>query len=114
MECSPVNLSAVSPNESLGARQHFLRSAAGESEKKDAFGFYAAIDEMSDAINERARLTGTCTCNDQEWTVAVSCCRSLLRIQIRCEFTRRARDNSVARGVNTDRVGNGVRHVLQI
>jgi hypothetical protein len=99
---------AVAPDESFGARQHFLRGAAGEGQKEDALGFDPAIYEMRDSVNERARLACACAGNDEKGTIAVSCGRCLLWVQICGEVSIRRGNESLASGVNPD--GPRVRH----
>ena len=99
---------AVAADESLGARQHFLRSPAGEGQQEDALGFDAALDQMRDAIDERARLSGSGAGDDEKGAVAVGCSRGLLWVQIRGEVALRRRDESLSSGVNPD--GACVRH----
>src|SRR5437868_5207769 len=51
------------------ARQHARRRSPCEGQKQNRFRANACLDKPRDSINERARLSCSCSGNYQEWTV---------------------------------------------
>jgi len=77
---------AVSSDQSLGARQHFLSGPSRESEKKNSLGFDAAIDQMGNSIDKRSSFSSAGTGDDQKRPISVCRGRSLLGIQVRSKI----------------------------
>ena len=72
VERPAVHARADAEPTSRSARESIsLRGAAGEGEQEDALGRDAALDEMGDAVDERARLPGAGAGDDEERAVAV-------------------------------------------
>ena len=70
-------------HEAFGAAEHFLGGAAGEGEEEDALGRDAALEQVRDAVDQRARLAGAGAGDDEQRTVAVGRGGSLLVVQLR-------------------------------
>ena len=66
VEGAAVHARARGPDEPLGAREHLAGGAAGEGEQEDALGRDASLDEVRDAVDERARLAGARAGDDQQ------------------------------------------------
>ena len=66
----PCTRALAAPDEPLGAGEHLLRGAAGEGEQEDALGRDAALDEVRDPVDERARLAGARAGDDEQGPVA--------------------------------------------
>jgi hypothetical protein len=103
-----MNFFGVSADQSLGARQHLLRSAAGEGEQENPLRFDAAVNQVCDSIDQSASLACARAGDYEKRTIAVGCSGCLLRVQIRGEVTLRRRNESLSSGVNAD--GARVRH----
>jgi hypothetical protein len=81
-----MDFPAVSADEALGTRQHFLCSAPGESQKENSLWLDSAVYQMCNPVDQRSGFSGAGARNDQKWTVAVCCSCGLLRIQVGREF----------------------------
>src|SRR4029078_5584634 len=85
VERPSVDALAVATNQSFRAGQHLLGRATCESEKQDALGGTTSIYEMRNAVDERARLSGTGPGDNEERTIAVGGGCRLFRIELRRE-----------------------------
>lgn len=78
MKSSPCYLFTPEIKQDCRPAKHFLGRSAGESEEKDVFGFYAKLDQMSDAVNNCTCLTGAGAGN-HEMRAVNRCYRFVLR-----------------------------------
>jgi hypothetical protein len=102
-----VHAPAVAADQSLRAREHFLRGASRKRQQKYSLGRDAAVDEVRYTVHQRACLSGSRAGDDEQWTIGVSCGSCLLWIQLRGEVARGASGlGSFARGIDLD----GLRH----
>src|SRR5690349_20619644 len=85
VEGAARNLTRRAADEPLGAREHLLRSAAGERQKQDPLWFYTCIYKVGDAVDQRSRLPRSCAGDDEERPFTKGCRRGLLRIELRRE-----------------------------
>ena len=81
VERSAVHPRAAPTDESLGAGEHLLRGAAREGEEEDALGRDAALDQVRDAVDERARFARARAGDDEQRPVAEGDGARLLRIE---------------------------------
>ena len=79
---SAVHAPAARADEAFRAREHLLRGAAREGQQEDALGARAAIDQVRDAIDERACFSRAGSGHDQERPVAVRGGGELLGVQL--------------------------------
>ena len=66
-----VHTSGGVSDQSLYASKHFLGGSAREGQEKDALGLHASIDEVGDAVNQRARLARAGAGDDKQRTIGV-------------------------------------------
>jgi hypothetical protein len=86
VESPTLNFLAVAADEAFRARQHFLSGSPCESKEENSLGFDAAVNQVSDAIDERPSFSRASASDDEERTVPVCCSSRLLRIQISSEI----------------------------
>ena len=60
------NLVAAAVDQQTGAADHLLGGAPGESEQEDRARIDALIDQMGDAVDQRASLAGAGAGDDQQ------------------------------------------------
>src|SRR5205823_3872779 len=105
VEGSAVDSLAVAANQSFHARQHLLRRATSECQKKDSFGGDAALDQVCNAIDEGARFSGAGAGDDEKWPIAIGRGRGLLWIELRREVANIPRSFSAwPCGIDLERV----------
>jgi hypothetical protein len=104
VERAAVHAAAGAPDEAFRAGEHLLGDAAREGEEEDALRRDAALDEVRDAVDERARLAGAGAGDDEEGAVAVGGRLALGLVELRGEV-HRALGGDLARSC---RVGAGV------
>ena len=68
-------------NELLGTLAHLARGAVGKGKKKYAIGGNALLYEKRDAVDERARLAGSCGSEDEKRPFARRSRRALLGVK---------------------------------
>ena len=100
-----VKRAAVHPrrgraHQPLGAGEHFLSGAAGEAEQEDAFGRGAGVDQVGDAVDQRARLARAGAGDDQQGPVAVRRGGVLLLVELGPEVARGGRDLAGTGGID--------------
>ena len=83
-------------DEPLGAREHLVRGAAREREEQNPLGRNAALDQVGDAIDERARLAGSGAGDDEQRPFFVRGGRPLFGVQLRGDVASRFRDDAIA------------------
>jgi hypothetical protein len=82
--------------------------APGEGEEEDAIGADAALDEVRNTMDERARFARAGPGDDQKRSISVLGRRRLLRVQLRGEIAAiRERPVAVARAVDAGNVWHG-------
>ena len=77
-----VHVAAQRADESLGAREHLVRGAPGEGQKKNALRLHAALEQVRHPIDERPRLARSRAGDDEQRAVAIHRRRSLLGIEL--------------------------------
>ncbi len=89
VKCATMHSLAIAPDQSLGARQHFLRCASRECEKQNPIGSDTPLDEVRDTVYESSSLPGSSPRDDEERSISVRRGCGLLRIQLRCKIAGR-------------------------
>src|SRR5205823_5023922 len=83
MERASLHSGAGGAHEPFGAREHLARGATGEREKEDSLGRDAALDEIGDAMDQGARLSGARAGDDEQRRVAECDGARLIRVERR-------------------------------
>src|SRR5689334_14879679 len=102
VERSAVNTFAITANESLGARQHFLRRTSRERQQQYSLRGDTTLDQMRDAVDECAGLSGSRSGYDEQWSIAMCRSRCLLWIQLSGKVAWRSRSRRI--GDRTGRI----------
>ena len=89
VKCATMHSLAIAADQSLGARQHFLRCPSRECEKQNPIGSDTPLDEVRDTVYERSSLSGSRPGDYEERPIGVRRGRGLLRIQLRCKIAGR-------------------------
>ena len=82
MEGPTVDALAIAADQPLRPRQHLLRCPPGEGEQQNSLRLHAALDQVRDAIHERARLASAGTSDNEKWPITVNSCGRLFRIEL--------------------------------
>ena len=82
MEGPTVDALAISADQPLRPRQHLLRCASRERQEQNSLCLDAALDQVRDTIDERARLASASARDDEKWPITVCSRGRLFRIQL--------------------------------
>jgi len=99
VERSALDARGRRADEAFRATEHLVGGASRESEQEDSLGFGALVDEMRDAIDERARLPSPGAGDDEERSLGMRCCRELFRVQLGAKVPGWGGDNSLSGGI---------------
>ena len=91
VEGAAVHGAARAPDEALGAAEHLLRGTPRERQEEDAFRADPRLEQVRDAVHQRARLARAGSGDDQQRSVGVRRRLQLRRIQLGGEVRRAPR-----------------------
>jgi len=82
VERPTLNARRRGSHESFGSAQHLVRGAARKRQQQDTLGSNAAVQQVSDPVDERSSFTRACAGDDEEGSVAMRGGGELLGVQL--------------------------------